>query len=74
MSVILHRDTTEEVRIKKTVDAWIKALSKDIQVRLSQGHTIFNRYWFDSILIIQIQLYCSGGINVTNISYTMSSF
>uniref|UniRef100_A0A8C7F6J8 Si:ch211-185a18.2 n=1 Tax=Oncorhynchus kisutch TaxID=8019 RepID=A0A8C7F6J8_ONCKI len=27
-----NRDTTEEVRIKKTVDAWINALSKDIQV------------------------------------------
>ncbi|XP_064783888.1 protein TALPID3 isoform X3 [Oncorhynchus masou masou] len=26
-----NRDTTEEVRIKKTVDAWINALSKDIQ-------------------------------------------
>nr|XP_029543585.1 protein TALPID3 isoform X3 [Oncorhynchus nerka] len=26
-----NRDTTEEVRIKKTVDAWIIALSKDIQ-------------------------------------------
>ncbi|XP_046882722.1 protein TALPID3-like [Hypomesus transpacificus] len=28
-----NRDTTEEVRIKKTVDAWIKALSKDIQTK-----------------------------------------
>ncbi|KAM6973253.1 protein TALPID3 [Aplochiton taeniatus] len=26
-----NRDATEEVRIKKTVDAWINALSKDIQ-------------------------------------------
>uniref|UniRef100_A0A674F753 Si:ch211-185a18.2 n=1 Tax=Salmo trutta TaxID=8032 RepID=A0A674F753_SALTR len=31
-----NRDTTEEVRIKKTVDAWINALSKDIQADITK--------------------------------------
>uniref|UniRef100_UPI0037E9B0AC protein TALPID3 n=1 Tax=Semicossyphus pulcher TaxID=241346 RepID=UPI0037E9B0AC len=30
-----NRDWTEEVRIKKTVDAWISTLSKDIQAEMS---------------------------------------
>lgn len=31
-----NRDTTEEVRIKKTVDAWIKSLSKGIQTEATE--------------------------------------
>ncbi|CAB1331175.1 unnamed protein product, partial [Coregonus sp. 'balchen'] len=35
-----NRDTTEEVRIKKTVDAWINALSKDIQADITKEHLV----------------------------------
>uniref|UniRef100_A0A8B9L320 Si:ch211-185a18.2 n=1 Tax=Astyanax mexicanus TaxID=7994 RepID=A0A8B9L320_ASTMX len=34
-----NRDASEELRIKKTVDAWINTLSKDIQVKLSSHIT-----------------------------------
>ncbi|KAM7376584.1 hypothetical protein PAMP_006308 [Pampus punctatissimus] len=35
-----NRDWTEEVRIKKTVDAWINTLSKDIQAEMSSEDTV----------------------------------
>lgn len=34
---VLCRDWTDQVRIKKTVDAWIDTLTKDIQVSSQQG-------------------------------------
>ncbi|XP_063353181.1 protein TALPID3 isoform X3 [Pelmatolapia mariae] len=33
-----NRDHSEEVRIKKTVDAWISRLSRDIQAEMSSGN------------------------------------
>uniref|UniRef100_A0AAQ6IIY5 Protein TALPID3 n=1 Tax=Anabas testudineus TaxID=64144 RepID=A0AAQ6IIY5_ANATE len=35
-----NRDWTEEVRIKKTVDAWINTLTKDIQAEISEDAVI----------------------------------
>lgn len=37
-SVLSCRDAIEELRIKKTVDAWINTLSKEIQVKLKLCH------------------------------------
>ncbi|XP_010903257.2 protein TALPID3 isoform X1 [Esox lucius] len=38
-----NRDTTKEVRIKKTVDAWINALSEDIQVDIAMEDLVSQR-------------------------------
>ncbi|XP_069573199.1 protein TALPID3 [Brachyistius frenatus] len=38
-----NRDWSEEVRIKKTVDAWINTLTRDIQVEISSEDTVRTR-------------------------------
>lgn len=38
--VLHNRDAGEELRIKKTVDAWINTLNKEIQVSLTLCPTL----------------------------------